>query len=122
MDWSKCHCEDGKAIYGIGAAMQIQPTEPRFYRKKPFSHNIHHRLHPITKAAISRRLELDLNQQDVATISGVHKNTVARFERGARGISVENVDAILGALGLRLSVEHHASDQGKGPDHREAAE
>lgn len=54
----------------------------------------------IIEAAIARRKEQGLTQEQLAVLAGVSKPTLNRFEQGNTSITLSNALKILSALGL----------------------
>lgn len=52
-----------------------------------------------------RRRELGLTLRDLSELTGLGIDMLSRFERGAGGISLRNLEQVLETLGLTLRVE-----------------
>lgn len=50
-----------------------------------------------------RRQELNISQEELADRAGLHRTYVSDIERGARNISLENIERIAGALKIGVS-------------------
>ena len=50
-----------------------------------------------------RREELDLTQEDLAEKAGIHRTYLSDIERGARNVSLINIELLAAALVLRIS-------------------
>lgn len=50
-----------------------------------------------------RRRELGLSQEELAEHSGLHRTYISDVERGARNVSLDNIDRIAHSLGLSVS-------------------
>lgn len=59
----------------------------------------------IGKRIRERRLQLSINQQTLADLSGVGINTIVAIERASGNPSVETLDRVLTTLGLHLVIE-----------------
>jgi transcriptional regulator with XRE-family HTH domain len=46
-----------------------------------------------------RRRDLDLSQEALADLAGVHRTFVSSVERGERNVSIDNIEKIATALG-----------------------
>ncbi|MCA4134911.1 helix-turn-helix transcriptional regulator [Arthrobacter sp. M4] len=57
----------------------------------------------------SRRISLGLNQLDVADLAGVSERFIRFVEQGKPTIQLEPLLAVLGTLGLELTVRHAQS-------------
>lgn len=55
------------------------------------------------KAMRRRRRELDLSQEKLAELAGVHRTYISSIERRERNPSLENIDKIAKALNLSIS-------------------
>ncbi|MEG3835142.1 MULTISPECIES: helix-turn-helix transcriptional regulator [unclassified Microcoleus] len=55
------------------------------------------------KAIRRRRRELDLSQEHLAEISGLHRTYISSIERGQRNPSLENIDNLTKALDISIS-------------------
>jgi len=68
----------------------------------------------IAQAVVERRLALQLTQQEVADMANISCATYERVEHGTKGrrhgSSLESVEKVLKALGLRLLVEEVDND------------
>lgn len=51
----------------------------------------------------ARREELGLTQEDLADWAGIHRTYLSDIERGARNLSLINIDRLAAALSLPLS-------------------
>ena len=47
-----------------------------------------------------RRLELDLSQEELAELAGVHRTYVGMLERGEKNVTIYNIERIALALGV----------------------
>jgi transcriptional regulator with XRE-family HTH domain len=54
-------------------------------------------------AVKTRREELELTQEDLAEIAGIHRTYLSDVERGSRNISLINIEHLAAALSLTLS-------------------
>lgn len=54
-------------------------------------------------AVKARREELGLTQEDLAARAGIHRTYLSDVERGARNLSLVNVERLAVALGLTLA-------------------
>jgi transcriptional regulator with XRE-family HTH domain len=50
-----------------------------------------------------RRLEIDISQEVLAGRSGLHRTYIADIERGARNVSLENIERLAKALQIPMS-------------------
>jgi transcriptional regulator with XRE-family HTH domain len=50
-----------------------------------------------------RRLELGLNQEDLAYLAGLHRTAISPLESGKRGIRLVNAFRLAAALGMTIS-------------------
>lgn len=55
------------------------------------------------KAIRRRRRELDLSQEHLAEISGLHRTYISSIERGHRNPSLENIENLTKALNISIS-------------------
>ncbi len=55
------------------------------------------------KAIRRRRRELDLSQEQLAEISGLHRTYISSIERGQRNPSLENIKNLTKALDISIS-------------------
>jgi len=55
------------------------------------------------KAIRRRRRELDLSQEHLAELSGLHRTYISSIERGQRNPSLENIQNLTKALDISLS-------------------
>ena len=55
------------------------------------------------KAVRRRRRELDLSQETLAELSGLHRTYVSSIERGRVNPSLENVEKLVRALDISIS-------------------
>ena len=67
---------------------------------------------------LARRFALSLSQQDVADRARLSRKTVSEFENGKDSMSVANLQRLLGAVGLELTVR----DRSRRPTLDEVAE
>jgi len=51
------------------------------------------------------RKEADLNQTELAEMTGLHLKTISSLERGVTNLGIENLIRILSALGLELKID-----------------
>lgn len=54
------------------------------------------------KAVRRRRRELDLSQEKLAELAGLHRTYVSDVERGDRNISLENIEKLAKALEISI--------------------
>ncbi len=59
-----------------------------------------------------RREELKLTQEDLAGRAGIHRTYLSDVERGARNLSLVNIERLAGALSLKLSELFAAVERG----------
>ena len=50
-----------------------------------------------------RRIELDITQERLAEISGLHRTYIAGIEKGKRNISIKNLEKLAKALEIESS-------------------
>lgn len=55
-------------------------------------------------AVRKRRLELGISQEDLAHRCQLHRTYIGDIERGERNVSLQNIEKILEALEIRISV------------------
>lgn len=55
------------------------------------------------RAVRQRRQELAISQEELTSRAQLHRTYVGDIERGARNLSLENIEKIARALGLRMS-------------------
>lgn len=55
-------------------------------------------------AVRQRRLELGISQEDLAHRCQLHRTYIGDIERGERNVSLQNIEKILEALEIRISV------------------
>jgi transcriptional regulator with XRE-family HTH domain len=55
---------------------------------------------------VRRRKQLDLTQDDVATLAGIHRRTISALESGGgdRGATLRTLLAVAGVLGLEVTI------------------
>jgi transcriptional regulator with XRE-family HTH domain len=63
-------------------------------------------------AVRARREELNLTQEDLADRAGIHRTYLSDVERGARNLSLVNIEKLAAALAVKMSelfalVEQH---------------
>lgn len=51
----------------------------------------------------SERLKLGLSQEQLASKAGVHRTYIGMIERAEKNITLENINKIARALGIRIS-------------------
>lgn len=49
------------------------------------------------------RAKLDISQEQLASRAGVHRTYIGMIERGEKNITLENIEKVAGALGLKIS-------------------
>ncbi len=54
-------------------------------------------------AVRKRRLELNISQEELAARAGLHRTYIGDIERGARNLSLENIEKIANGLELEMS-------------------
>jgi transcriptional regulator with XRE-family HTH domain len=52
----------------------------------------------------ARREELDMTQEDLAEVAGIHRTYVSDIERGSRNVSLINIERLAKALRMTISV------------------
>ena len=50
-----------------------------------------------------RRLKLGLSQEELASRAGVHRTYIGMIEKAEKNITLENIEKVAKALGLKLS-------------------
>ena len=58
---------------------------------------LHHRL---ANAVRSRRNDLDISQEDLARMSGLHRTYLGAIERGERNVSLATLEVLAEGLGV----------------------
>ncbi len=66
------------------------------------------------------RIERGWSQEELADVSGLHRNYVGSAERGERNLTVSSLQALAGAFGLTLSELLEGLDQGLKTDQEKA--
>jgi transcriptional regulator with XRE-family HTH domain len=54
-------------------------------------------------AVKKRRLELNISQEELAARAQLHRTYIGDIERGARNLSLENIERVANGLGLEVS-------------------
>ena len=52
-----------------------------------------------------RRMELKMSQTELADLSGLSKNGIAKFERGESSLSFSNIMRLAPNLGFRIGID-----------------
>ena len=47
-----------------------------------------------------RRLKLDLSQEELADLAGVHRTYIGMLERGEKNVTIYNIERVAAALGV----------------------
>src|SRR5215468_9020106 len=63
-------------------------------------------------AVRSRRKRLGISQEELAGRAGLHRTYVADIERGARNVSLENIDKLAAALEVSVATLFSETDTG----------
>lgn len=59
----------------------------------------------VATAIKCKRAELRISQNELAAMSGVARRTISRVESGDISISLDNLSALMAALGIKMEIE-----------------
>ena len=59
----------------------------------------------LSKFIRKRRIDLNMSQTELADLSGLSKNGIAKFERGESSLSFSNVMRLAPNLGFRIGLD-----------------